>query len=97
MKLTSLVKLLLAENTIEDKIKEVDPDVFVETYLAWLEDLLSDLEDEGDIEGIKRFDTVLNARFALKNADVNDIVQYMKRKYKNKADDVILRILKDIK
>jgi hypothetical protein len=97
MKLTPLVKSLLAENTIDDKIKEVGADVFVETYLEWLEDLLSDLEDDGDIEAIKRFDTVLNARFALKDSDVDNIMQYMKRKYSNKADDVILRILKDIK
>jgi hypothetical protein len=97
MKLTTLVKSLLSENTIDDKIKEVGLDVFVETYLDWLEDLLSDLEDEGDIEAIKRFDTVLNARFALKDSDINDIMQYMKRKYGNKAEDVILRILKDIK
>jgi hypothetical protein len=97
MKLTPLVKSLLAENTIDDKIKEVGADVFVETYLEWLEDLLSDLEDDGDIEAIKRFDTVLNARFALKDSDIDNIMQYMKRKYSNKADDVILRILKDIK
>jgi len=97
MKLTPLVKSLLIENTIDDKIKEVGPDVFVEAYLDWLEDLLSDLEDEGDIEAIKRFDTVLNARFTLKGSDVDDIMRYMKRKYSNKADDVILRILKDIK
>ncbi len=59
---TNLNKVLIQTET---KIEEIGPQNFIEMYLDWLEELLNDLEDSNDIEGIKRYDTVLNARFAL--------------------------------
>ena len=78
-----------------NKIEEIGPQNFIDMYLDWLEELLNDLEDSNDIEGIKRYDTVLNARFALEDADSPEIIQYLQQKYGNDVDQIILKIIGD--
>jgi len=78
-----------------NKIEEIGPQNFIEMYLDWLEELLNDLEDSNDIEAIKRYDTVLNARFALEDADSTEIIQYLQQKYGNDVDQIILKIIGD--
>ena len=78
-----------------NKIEEIGPQNFIDMYLDWLEELLNDLEDSNDIEGIKRYDTVLNARFALEDADSTEIIQYLQQKYGNNVDQIILKIIGD--
>ena len=75
------LKKLLSETSNVNKIEEIGPQNFIELYLDWLEELLKDLEDSNDIENITRYDTVLNARFALEDADSPEIIQYLQQKY----------------
>ena len=89
------LKNLLLETSNINKIEEIGPQNFIELYLDWLEELLNDLEDSNDIENITRYDTVLNARFALEDADSTEIIQYLQRKYGNDVDQIILKIIGD--
>lgn len=89
------LKNLLLETSNINKIEEIGPQNFIELYLDWLEELLNDLEDSNDIENITRYDTVLNARFALEDADSTEIIQYLQRKYGNDVNRIILRIIGD--
>ena len=89
------LKNLLTETSNVNKIEEIGPQNFIELYLDWLEELLNDLEDSNDIENIARYDTVLNARFELEDADSTEIIQYLQRKYGNDINRIILRIIGD--
>ena len=89
------LKNLLLETSNINKIEEIGPQNFIELYLDWLEELLNDLEDSNDIENITRYDTVLNARFALEDADSTEIIQYLQRKHGNDVNQIILRIIGD--
>lgn len=89
------LKNLLYETSNINKIEGIGPQNFIDMYLDWLNELLHDLEDSDDIEGIARYDTLLNARFALEDANSTEIIQYLQRKYGNDADQIILKIIGD--
>ncbi len=56
-----------------------DVDLVINNYIDWLESNLEDLEADGDLTARQRFDTVLKARFALMDAEADDVVAYILR------------------
>lgn len=71
----------------------MDIDVFVDGYLEWIEELLFEMEDAGEISKEERFTTILKARrFLFDTDDSVEIVRWLIRKHgKDKAHQLIAR------